>query len=130
MKKISLAGIILLFSAGLTLSTNAQSKTVNIEDISTINTVAKTPVTIMPVYNKSGKLLYTVKRYEAAALPKAVSRLVANEYDDFDIAGVEEVVLPSDKNSIYLVHIANDKKLKTVRVYNGESEVIKEYKKG
>jgi hypothetical protein len=38
--------------------------------------------------------------------------------------------LPSDNNSTYFVHIASDKKLKTVRVYNGESEVIKEFKKG
>ena len=132
MKKISLAAIILLLSAGLTLTTQAQTKAVNIEYLTAANISEKAPValTVTPVYSKSGKLLYTVKRYEAAGLPKAVRRLMINEYEDFDIVGVEEVVLPSDNNSAYFVHIANDKKLKTVRVYNGESEVIKEFKKG
>lgn len=129
MKKISLAAILaVMLSAGLTLQTKAQTKTVSIENYSTVTT--KAAIIETPIHNKAGKLIYTVKRYEATALPKEVSRLVRNEFVDYDIAGVEEVVLPSNINSIYLVHIANDKKMKTVRVYNGESEVINEYKKG
>lgn len=131
MKKISVAAIILLLSAGLTLSTHAQTKTVNIENFVT-NMSAKTPAAIVatPIYNKAGKLMYSVKRYQSESLPKNVRRMVENEFENYDIAGVEEIMLPSDNNSIYLVHIANDKKLETVRVYKGESEVIKAYKKG
>ena len=132
MKKISLAAIILMLSAGLTLNTQAQTKAVNIESFNakTIGEKAHAISTETSIYNKAGKLLYTVKRYEESALPKNISRMVRNEFYDFDIMGVEEVVLPSNSNSIYFVHIANDKNLKTVRVYNGESEVIKEYIKG
>lgn len=133
MKKISLAAILaVMLSTALALNTQGQTKTVTIENFIATTISSKTPaaLTVTPVYNKAGKLLYTVKRYAADALPKSVRRLVESEYDDFDIAGVEEVMLPNDNNSIYLVHIANDKKLETVRVYNGESEVIKEYKKG
>ena len=129
MKKISLAAIFaVMLSAGFTLQSKAQTRTVSIENYST--PTAKAVITETPIYNKAGKLIYTVKRYEATTLPKEISRLVRNEFVDYDIAGVEEVVLPSDDNSIYLVHIVNDKKIKTVRVYNGESEVINEYKKG
>lgn len=121
-----------MLSAGLTLNTNAQTKAVNIENFNTKNVNENAPVILSetPVYNKAGKLIYTVKRYDESDLPKDISGLVRNEYYDFDIVGVEEVVVPSNNSSIYLVHIANDKKLKTIRVYNGESEVIKEFKKG
>lgn len=131
MKRIFLAATVLLLSAGLTLSAHAQTKAVNIENFSTnISDKIAAAIVATPVYNKAGKLMYTVKRYQSESLPKNVRRMVENEFEDYNIAGVEEIVLPSDNNSIYLVHIANDKKLETVRVYKGESEVIKEYKKG
>lgn len=133
MKKISLAAIFaVVLSAGFTLQTQAQYKAINIEDLSaaTLNVKAPVKLTEMPVYNKAGKLVYTVKRYEASALPIEINRMVRNQCYDFDIIGVEEVAFPSNNNSIYFVHIENDKKLKTVKVYNGESEVIKEYKRG
>jgi len=133
MKKISLAAIIaVMLSAGLAIQTQAQTKAVNIErlDEATVNLKNPVNITETPVYNKAGKLLYTVKRYDESALPKEISRMVRNQFYDFDITGVEEVILPSDTNSIYLVHIGNENKLKTVRVYNGGLEVINEYKKG
>jgi len=133
MKRISLATIIaVMLSAGLAIKTKAQTKAVNIErlDESTVNLKKPAYITETPVYNKAGKLLYTVKRYEESSLSKELSRMVRNQFYDFDIIGVEEVMLPSDSNSIYLVHIGNENKLKTVRVYNGELEVINDYKKG
>lgn len=129
MKKISLAAILaVMLSAGFSLQTKAQSKTVNIENLGAATVGVN--ISEMPVYSKAGKLLYTVKRYEAQELPKDVSRMVRNQYYDFDIIGVEEVVIPENTNSIYFIHIGNEAKLKTVRVFNGESEVIKEFKKG
>lgn len=132
MKKSFLAvAIAVMLSAGLTSKTQAQTKAVSIENLSTENAVKKSVViTETPVYNKAGKLLYTVKRYDESALSKDVSRIIRNQFYDFDIIGVEEVVIPDNSSSIYLVHIANDTKLKTIRVYDGESEVINEYKKG
>jgi len=133
MKKISAAAIIaVILSAGLSLQTKAQAKAVYIENLSTVTATANVPVILSetPVYNKAGKLMYTVKRYGESALPKDISRMVRNEFYDFDIIGVEEVSFPSDNNSVYFVHIGNDKKLETVKVYNGEADVINEYKKG
>ncbi len=133
MKKISLAAIFaVMLSAGLTLNVQAQTKAVNIENFGEKIANEKTPaaITVTPIYDKAGKLLYTVKRYESAGLPKEVSRMITNGFSNFDISGVEEVVLPLNNNSIYFVHIANNKNLKTVKVYNGDSEVINEYRKG
>ncbi|MEP6684636.1 MAG: hypothetical protein ABJA35_15305 [Parafilimonas sp.] len=132
MKKISLTAIIaVMLLTGFTLQTKAQTASINIESLSTTKEAKTTvAVTETPVYNKTGQLLYTVKRYDESSLPKEISRLVRNTYYNFDIIGVEEVILPSDTNSIYLVHIGNDKKLETIRVHNGNSEVINEYKKG
>ncbi len=134
MKKLSFIAIAAMFSAGVIFSSNtqAQTKPVNLENFDAITSVVKNPGTITetPIYDKKGRLLYSVKRYDESALPKDISRIVRNQYYDFDIIGVEEVVIPSSSNSIYFVHIANDKKLETVKVYNGESEVVNEYKKG
>ena len=132
MKKLSLAAIIAVMLSAFTLQTQAQPKAINIENFSSFSANRKLPVKIseMPVYDKAGKLLYTVKRYNESALSKDISRMVRNQYYDFDIIGVEEVVFPSNSNSIYFVHIGNDKKLETVKVYEGESEVVHEYKKG
>ena len=134
MKKLSMIAIAVMLSAVAIFSSNtqAQTKPVNLENFDAITNVAKNPgsITETPIYNKKGKLLYSVKRYDETGLPKDIDRLVRNQYVDFDIIGVEEVVIPSGSNSIYFVHIANDKKLETVKVYNGESEIVNEYKKG
>ena len=95
MKKITLAAIIVVtLSAGLTLQSKAQTKTANIEALSITSVKTIADIKSTSVYNKNGKLLYTVKRYEAAALPGNVRRMVSNQFYDFDIAGVEEVILP------------------------------------
>lgn len=133
MKKITLAAIVaVMLSAGLTSQTKAQSKAINIENLSAATFGAKSDVVIKttPVYNKAGKLLYTVKRYEADALPKDINRSVRNQFYDFDIIGVEEVVLPSNGGSIYFVHIGNETKIKTVKIFNDELEVVEDFKRG
>lgn len=134
MKKFLLPAIIALtFTTGLVMQTNAQAKSVkpvyfNLT-ANNVSTVSETG-TAMPVYNKAGKLAYTVKRYGEAGLAKDISRLIRNQFYQFDIIGVEEVVPASNDNSVYFVHIGNEKELKTIKIYDGESEVIKEYKKG
>ena len=134
MKKFLLPAIIAItFTTGLVMQTSAQAKSVKpayfnlpAKNVSSANDA----VAAMPVYNKAGKLAYSVKRYEEKGLPKDISRLIRNQFYEFDIIGVEEVVPASNDNSIYFVHIANEKEIKTIKVYNGESEIIKEYKKG
>jgi putative heme degradation protein len=111
------------FAMLLTIGGHAQSKTVNLENLSANKTETQ-------VYDKKGKLVYSVYRYDATELPADVKSLVRSEYYDYDIAGVEEVQTPGDASSIYFVYVQNDSKLKIVRVYNGETELVKEYKRG
>ncbi len=131
MKKTFLAIIIAAaLSAGLTSKTSAQTTAVGIENFNTGNVKTSAVITETPVYNKAGELQYSVKRYEESALPAEISKMVRNQFTNFDIIGVEEVVIPSDNNSVYFVHIANNKKLETVKIYNDDFEVINEFKKG
>ena len=134
MRKFLLPAIIaIIFTTGLVMQTSAQAKSVKPayfnfpeNNVSAVNET----VAVMPVYNKAGKLAYTVKRYDEKGLSKNISRLIRNQFYEFDIIGVEEVVPASNDNSIYFVHIGNEKELKTIKVFNGEPEVVKEYKKG
>ncbi len=131
MKKISLAAILaVMLSAGLSLQTKAQTKTVSIENFN-INTASTIPVNIAGTshYDKDGQLLYVIRRYNATSLPENITSIIKNRYNNYTIAGVEEVAIPSS-SSVYFVHITNDKKLKTVKVYNGNTEVINNYIKG
>ena len=123
-KNFLIAMSTLILAAGLTINTNAQTKTANIENTSA------THKTETRIYDKKGKLLYSVYRYDATELPADVKSLVKREYYDYDIAGVEEVRTPENRNSVYLVHVQNDSKLKLIRIYDGETELVKEYKRG
>jgi len=82
------------------------------------------------VRDKNGKLVYSVKRYDESQLNREIKTIVHSQYADFDIAGVEEVVMPGTDKSVYIIHLQNDTQIKIVRVYNGEAEVTANYKKG
>ena len=82
------------------------------------------------VLDKKGKLLYSVKRYDESQLKREIKSLVHNQYAEFDIAGVEEIVMPGTTESIYIVHLQDDTHIKIVRIYNGETEVTGTYKRG
>ena len=129
MKKILLAVILSTALATGFSTTQAQTKAVYIENFDVVNSNVKTAViNETPFYNKAGKLLYTVKRYDASGLTKQVSRAILNQYNDFDIVGVEEITVPNQA-SVYFIHLANETKLKTIKVINGESTEVNNYKR-
>jgi len=102
---------------------------------STVNAAGKTTTSVKEststdVRDKKGKLLYSVKRYDAAQLNKEVKSLVRSQYYDFDIVGVEEIIMPGMEKSIYVIHLQDDTHVKVVRIYNGELEVTGDYKRG
>jgi len=89
-----------------------------------------TTATCTDVRDKNGKLAYQVKRYTEDQLNRPVKSLVHSQYAAYDITGVEEIVIPSTKESIYLVHLQDDTQIKIVRVYNGETQETETYKRG
>ncbi len=131
MKKIFLAAVTaLMLSTGIASVTNAQTKTVSIENFNTETPVSAQAISAeTPYYDKAGNLVYVVRRYMGTALPEGITSIIKNTYADYAIVSVEEVAIPSS-SSVYFVHVANDKKLKTIRVHDGNSEIISEYKKG
>ena len=90
---------------------------------------AKT-ITSTEVHDKKGKLLYSVKRYSESQLNRTIKSLVRSQYAEYDIVGVEEIIVPGTTESIYMVHLQDETHIKVVRVYNGETEVTGSYKRG
>ena len=129
MKKILATAIFAIaLSAGLTLKTQAQTNTVNIENFSTKDNV---PVVMQtPYFNNAGELMYVVKRYQAQSLPDNITKLISDKFSDFNISGVEEVSMPAPaKSSVYIVHVENDKSMQTLKIQNNELTVTNKYKK-
>ena len=84
-------------------------------------------VETMVGYAKRGRWLYTIKRYGEKNLPKDVREQVKMQYFDYKISHIDEVHVPGQENSIYIIHIRDDKNFKTLRVCDRDMEVIAEY---
>jgi hypothetical protein len=77
------------------------------------------------VYDKKGNWKFTISYYDEKNLPPEIRSIVKPTYYDYTISRVEEIHV-NDK-IIYLVHIQNETSLKTVRVCNGEMELMEEF---
>ncbi|CAN5476821.1 hypothetical protein BH10BAC3_BH10BAC3_26170 [soil metagenome] len=75
-------------------------------------------------YNQKGQFMYSIKRYAEQDLPKSIRHIVKSSYYDYSILGVEEV--GADSRTIYLVHIQDEHTSKTIRIADGEMDVIEE----
>ena len=84
-------------------------------------------VETMVGYGKRGTWLYTIKRYGEKILPRTVREQVRMHYFDYNISHIDEVHVPGQENSIYIIHLRDDKNFKTLRVCDGDIEVIAEY---
>ena len=81
----------------------------------------------MAGFGKRGTWLYTIKRYGEKVLPKDVREQVKISYYDYTISHIDEVHVPAQENSIYIIHIRHNQTFKTLRVCDREMEVIGEY---
>ena len=84
-------------------------------------------VETMVGYAKRGTWLYTIKRYGEKTLPNNVREQVKMQYFDYKISHIDEVHVPRQENSIYIIHLLYDKNLKTLRVCDRDMAVIAEY---
>jgi hypothetical protein len=78
-------------------------------------------------YGKHGNWLYTIKRYNEKLLPTDVRAIVRSTYYDYTFSHIDEVNVPQQENTIYILLLRNNKDFKLVRVCNYEMEVIKDY---
>ena len=79
-------------------------------------------------YDKKGHWLSSLTLYGEHGLPKEIRSLVRGSYLDFTITLVEEVQIP--ENTVYIVHLEDQKHLKIVRVTtDGDMDVMQEFDK-
>jgi hypothetical protein len=79
------------------------------------------------VYDKKGNWKYTVIYYDEKNLPTEIRAIVKPVYYDYTISRVEEV--HANDQIIYIVHVQNDASLKTLRVCEGEMNLIEDFPK-
>ena len=78
-------------------------------------------------YNLKGKYVAMIRRYSEDKLPKDVRHLVRSNFYDYTISIVIEVT--TDNGTAYLVKIEDEKRIKTIRVVDGEWDVYEDYVK-
>jgi hypothetical protein len=79
------------------------------------------------LYDLKGNLHCTLRTYSESNLPFAVRDLVKSKYYDYNILVVYELTYPDSLT--YILKIEDGKKIKTLKVTDGEMEVIGDYVK-
>lgn len=79
------------------------------------------------VYDNKGNWKFTVSYYDEKSLPAEIRAIVRPVYYDYTIARVEEV--HAEGKIIYVVHVQNESSLKTLRVCEGEMDLIEDLPK-
>lgn len=79
-------------------------------------------------YDKKGRVRFTIDYYSEKELPTEVRAIVKPVYYDYTILTVEEVKL--NGRSIYLIDMQDSTTIKTVRVADGEMELIRDLNRG
>lgn len=80
------------------------------------------PVKGQYMYDKKGNWLYSILTYGEEKLPEDVRRLARSTYFDFGIRWVKEV--NEAQNTVYVIHMENEKAWKEVAVQDGEMRVL------
>ena len=79
------------------------------------------------VYDKKGNWKFTVSYYDEKGLPPEIRAIVKPVYYDYAISRVEEI--HANDQIIYIVHIQNNSSLKTLRISEGEMDLIEDFPK-
>jgi len=79
------------------------------------------------VYDNKGNWRFTVSYYDEKNLPAEIRAIVKPVYYDYTISRVEEV--HANDKVIYIVHVQNESSLKTLRVCEGEMDLIEDFPK-
>jgi len=79
------------------------------------------------VFGKKGNWVYTLKQYTEKELPAEIRARIKSVYYDYPIGWVKEV--NQLQSIVYLIHIENDQEWKTIRVADGETDVVEHFYK-
>ncbi len=80
------------------------------------------------MFDKKGNWMYTMNCYQEDKMPKDLRSIVKrSDFFDYTIKGVQDI--KEGDVRFFIVHLEDDKNYKQLCVYEGQYEVIKEYKK-
>ena len=79
-------------------------------------------------YDKKGRVRFTISYYGEKELPREVRAIVKPEYYDYAILTVQEV--RTNGKSIYLIDMEDSTTIKTIRVEDGEMELVRTLNRG
>jgi hypothetical protein len=79
------------------------------------------------VYDKKGNWKYTVSYFDEKNLPAEIRAMVKPVYYDYTISRVEEV--HAGDQIIFIVHVQNDSSLKTLRICEGQMDLLEDFPK-
>ena len=78
-------------------------------------------------YNENGKWMYNLLTYSEDKLPSDVRSLIKSRYYDYQIDFCNEYQLSN--SIIYVVKMTDDKSIRTIKIADGEMEVIADEKR-
>lgn len=79
-------------------------------------------------YDKKGKWIHTILRYDETKLKQEIRAQVRGSYSNYSIYLIEEIEEPRMPVT-YLVHLEDKISLKNIRIRNREMEVVEDIKK-
>ena len=92
-----------------------------------IATFTADSVQTMIAYNRKGTWHHTIRSYSEKKLPRKIRDIVKSVYYDYTIVSVAEVYF--DYQPIYIVYVQDETHLKTLGVYEGEMQEVRNYKR-
>lgn len=87
-------------------------------------------ITNIIFYSKKGNWTGSLKIYQEDKMPKDIRKMIRQEYYDYKIFAVQEVLSPeSNLNPTYIVVIVGENDIKWVRIQDDNMDVYNEVKK-
>ena len=78
-------------------------------------------------YEKNGRWSYTIQRYHEKEMPIDIRARVKSIYYDYTILNIDEVHVPQQENTIYILNLQYNQHFKTVRVCGDDMDVIADF---
>jgi len=81
-------------------------------------------ITCRASYTSRGQWVYTIRRYHEKQLPHDIRHLVKSTYYDYSITSIDEVEQYNLSNIVYVIYLEDDTSYTTLRVCDGDMEVM------
>ena len=84
---------------------------------------------VATAYDKKGNWVYTIERYSTDNLAKNVMDAVKENFGNYFIRSIEKVEQRGEQ-TVFVVHAEDSISMKTLKIVNGEVELVQDFVKG